>query len=370
LRLIKERFVPVAFGITENKYQRGNGKFYPGDDDVWRQGGFLDPGAQLITMCSGANTIPGKSGWYFFTANGTPIKGTVGGPDTEALKKVLDLFAKLPEAERTPEAIRKNKPDLTRLRYRQGEELPSEGIALRVYTGRILVRDGKAEGGLRPARYSNYAAVTGLSGDHAWEWDTATHKRFVEKWKGHPRLEEVRKGYAPDLDDRDNLWITEAEWRGLVPSDPKSGDNSALAPSLSQRICHAFVVPDGSFWKAGQIKSADFAATVDEISATMITLRVGGSYHLAGDFPETSLGHCDYQGRLSGVLTYDRVRKAFTRFDLAAVGDWKGMRHGGDLTGAVIGFAFELADGSRGGDGTVPARLTVVGRDRYFGVDK
>ena len=72
-----------------------------------------------------------------------------------------------------------------------------------------------------------------------------------------------------------------------------------------------------------------------------------------------------YEARLRGVLNYDPVKKAFTRFDMIALGDMYGAtsvdnwlyRPGRN----PVGFAFELVSGAA--PATVcPARLSVADR--------
>src|SRR5947209_3459675 len=41
---------------------------------------------------------------------------------------------------------------------------------------------------------------------------------------------------------RDHLWLTEAEWKSLIPADPKPGDRSPLPPKIAERILRFHLV--------------------------------------------------------------------------------------------------------------------------------
>jgi hypothetical protein len=87
---------------------------------------------------------------------------------------------------------------------------------------------------------------------------------------------------------------------------------------------------------------------VAEVSADHVSMRLDGAAVMADDADLTK-AETVLDARLVGHLEYDRRAQAFTRFDVAAVAPYRGLR--GDCQGqtkgtkiqTTLGFAFELA---------------------------
>jgi hypothetical protein len=141
---------------------------------------------------------------------------------------------------------------------------------------------------------------------------------------------------------RDQIWLSEADWKSLVPADPKKGVRFALPASVAGRmIAHLtdWSEANGARWESAHVRSQDLSLAVADVSASTIRLRLEGSVRLAHDAPKQAvrydkalrpLHHEDpkafarFDGQLLGYLTYDRNQQAFTRFDVVALGEYVG----------------------------------------------
>jgi hypothetical protein len=122
------------------------------------------------------------------------------------------------------------------------------------------------------------------------------------------------------------------------------------------------------------VRSGDLTLTVEETTRTL-KMRVEGSALLASDADPARAAR-GYDARLTGVVEYDAKKKAITRFDMVALGDyWGGDYEGGRFKRpgrTPLGIAFELARGDSAVD-QVPPRVHMDRKqeyDRYFAADK
>jgi len=96
---------------------------------------------------------------------------------------------------------------------------------------------------------------------------------------------------------------------------------------------------NGAHWRPEHVRSHDLTLTVEEVSATIMRLRLEGSVRLAHDAPKEAiryhpalrpLHHDDPRAfaycnaRMLGFLSYNLDRKVFTRFDVVALGEYVG----------------------------------------------
>jgi hypothetical protein len=351
LRLIKDKFVPAI--VTPNH----RGLCLPSDADVFKNH-FKAPGNHPSAIKGGA-ALPGRGSLFPFTASGEPLKIDGGvKPINQQLQAVLEAFARLPEQDRAP-ADAKPKPDLSQLKPRV--EPPAGGLTLRRYS-RYLMRDGDD---YRPAK------------------SVGTTFPIYEWMPGYAAAEKKSKAAAaPEPPQTDNLWVTEAEWRGLVPVDPKAGDTFAVPETLMQRLYlygfHIYASSESvSTWTMNAPKPAEFLkraelnAVVEQVTSAAVVVRLQGSFRL--DRPTPLLGGKDcprsYEGQLAGVISYDRAKKALTRLDVVALGNYQGFWIGDSgstaTDGALIAFAFELAGGNAALVDTAPA-AAINDRARYL----
>lgn len=141
---------------------------------------------------------------------------------------------------------------------------------------------------------------------------------------------------------RDQIWLSETEWNSLVPTAPMKGKRMALPASIAGRMMARLTdwsEANGARWEAAHVRSQELALTVEDVSATVLRLRLEGSVRLAHDAPKEAvryhpklrpLHHDDpkafssFDGQLLGYLSYDVNKKAFTRFDVVALGEYVG----------------------------------------------
>jgi hypothetical protein len=166
--------------------------------------------------------------------------------------------------------------------------------------------------------------------------------------------------------NRDFLWLTEAEWKSLVPEAPKEGDTFPLPVSVRDRLLRFHLVDAAKGlvgpWERDQIRKGELSLTVTEVSPEKIGLRLEGAALLA-DKSDPAAAATVLDARLLGRLDYDRKARRLTRFDLVAVGSYRGMRVECEgVTGAkqvqtTLAFAFELVPADSW-DRSVPPRGT------------
>jgi len=175
-----------------------------------------------------------------------------------------------------------------------------------------------------------------------------------------------------------NVWLTEAEWKSLVPADPKKGSTFPVPDAVQKRLFRYHLV-NGTFglpgvWKLEHIRNGELTLTVEEVSP-MLRMRLQGAALLTTDaVPEKA--QRGYDVRLDGRLTYDPQKKALTRFDVVAIGDyWGGDYEGGRFKRpgrTPLGISFELVRGDNAIDRVPP--LVHMDREQqyraYFAAEK
>jgi hypothetical protein len=271
-----------------------------------------------------------RQGIYCFTADGKLLAYKNAGqlPDVmrDTLRQGLREWNKLPAERRKPGAIKVDSLDKTDPRYTRTP--PAGGLIVNVYT-RILDReDGK---------YCKGTCKT-LGGDRA---------------------------------ARDHLWLTESEWKSLVPADPKKGDKAALPAKIAERILR-FHLTDNTrgeppMWRQEDIRKHDLSLIVDEVTDSRIVLRFEGSALLASN-ADVAKADRGFDVRILGHVGFDRTKKAIDRFDAVAVGEHWGegtFTRGARPGRQPLGIAFELASGKSAADLVPPQAGREI--DNYFG---
>jgi hypothetical protein len=309
IRMARDDFVPV---VGDDWYQRRRddpeGKFFRMVTDQAGRGSHDADGGST------------RQAIYCLTAGGKLLYWKNAGqlPDEmrKALRWGLEAWHKLPESERKPGAVTvesvKEDPRFARTP-------PPGGLIVNVFT-RGLQRDAKGE--LHPAE----SKVNGVNREP----------------------------------QRDHLWLTESEWKALIPSHPKQGDTVAV-PAAVQRRIFQFHLVDSTLgepvtWTREQIRSGRLTLTVTEVTAAQVELRLEGSALLATD-KDVKKAERGYDVRLLGRLRYDVAKKRLDRFDVVALGDCWGKNpiYGQGPTGrSPLGVAFELAHGDTPADRVPP----------------
>lgn len=175
-----------------------------------------------------------------------------------------------------------------------------------------------------------------------------------------------------------NVWLTEAEWKSLIPAAPSKGSTFAVPDAIQKRIFRYHLV-NGTFglpgaWSLEQIRAGTVTLTVDEAMPT-VRMRLQGAALLTTD-PDPAKAQRGFDARLTGVLIFDPQAKAIQRFDMVAVGDyWGGDYEGGRFQRpgrTPLGISFAMVRGDNAIDRVPP----LVHMDRepqyraYFAAEK
>jgi hypothetical protein len=290
--VVKENFVPVALNLqVEADRQDAHGEFFRQINKA------PFPETNRVPYFTGAS---GRS--HGMTASGKFLcKHTPGSicrdcDPTSALKG----WNELPESQRKPGAIQVGQAG------KMDPKIPGPpegGLILQVYESRLL---GDLKGELRRREKHE-----------TFSWGT----------------------YEPG---RDQIWFSEIEWKELLPPDRKKGTRHPLPTSVAGRMIARLTdwsEANGAHWQPEHVRSHDLTLTVEDVSSTAIRLRLEGSVRLAHNTPKEAvryhsalrpLHHADpkafarYDGQMLGYLSYDLDKKAFTRFDVVALGEYVG----------------------------------------------
>jgi hypothetical protein len=280
----------------------------------------------------GALKCPEGNYMHVVTADGRVLHAGhlngVSGDVFGTLGKALARWRALPASVRQPGAVEVPAP-----KSPPRQELiqpPKGGLILRVYQ-RNMKRDAGGEVALITREDVKDRK---LFPDEAWRWGDGV---MIEPMG-------------------DVMWLTEVEWRALVPARPRKWDRLDVPAAIKMRLFRYHLI-NGTYglpeaWWPGEVLRGELTLQVEEVSP-VVRLRLRGSALMAadGDLAKARRG---YDTRLTGLLEYDPRKRAFSRFDVVSVGDWwGGETHYGRFVrpGRVpLGIAFELAQGDRVGD--------------------
>lgn len=337
-KLIREKFVPVAIIGSEQARKDAVGQFC------------RDAGLRL-DLFEGVRCC--------VTAGGKVLAETHLDID---LKKTLAQFQALPEAERAPGAVKV--PDLGAVNAAYLAPVPpAGGLILKIHS-RVLMHDGEK------LRY-----VTGKD----LRYD-AVGKKSLE-----PSFSEGRS--AAYQAQPDHMWLTEAEWKGLMPAKAKKGDPVPLSAAVANRILQWHSNPLRFYGRytsdtldRGEIRASELKLTVDAVSPEKVRLRLDGFAKFGKAPPPAvregkvaSFDQWGYEPQVLGFLEYDPRTRVFTQFDIVAIGDHFGRLGLG--VGAPsriglqpLGFAFTLSSGEEPADRVPPGRGVDLGS--YYGRGK
>jgi hypothetical protein len=178
----------------------------------------------------------------------------------------------------------------------------------------------------------------------------------------------------------DHFWLTEAEWKSLLPANPRVGDKVPVPAPIVDRMVRFHITLEIQGCTLGHstldLRSRQMTLTVEEVSSAGVRLRLDGSVLLAspaskGGEVNKNIGY-GFDGKYLGYLNYNANRKAFDRFDIVAFGaSWTdgkcfhGCRPGQHWTG----IAFELPRGDVESPILPPACLS-RNEGSYFGKQK
>jgi hypothetical protein len=331
---------------------------------------YLEDAEGRFARDSGVYLTGSSGGVAFITASGKRLgKKHLHGVKAVGIQEALDDWKKLPENERRPGALEVG--ERGPIDRKHATMPPPQGCLILKIHARYLARDAKSE--LR---------TTTLLKDFPGIEKPATT---------YPGSFEYNSEANPDF-----MWLTEAEWRSLIPANVRQGDKLPLPDAIVVRLCRFHLLPDsfngrtGDTWsavgpaKTHGIRAREATLTVVEASPTGARLTLDGFVKLGNAFdPDAGpvksqkdhLKALGFEARLRGHLNYDAAKKAFTRFDLVALGDLYGNCTEGSWYYRPgrnpVGFAFELSDGATPVDRLPPrGNMTRADLERYLGLAK
>lgn len=308
--MASEDFIPVS---ADDWYQRrrqdAEGEFFR---QVAKQAG-KDGGGQP----SGGST---RQGIYCFTADGQLLayKNAGQAPDVmrDVLRQALARWRKLPEDQRKPGGVKIEDPKNVDANYTRTP--PPGGLIVNVHA-RILDKNEQKE------------------------WCRGTCKAA-----------------GGELASRDHMWLTESEWKSLVPAEPEAGRKFPLPPAIAQRLARFHLIDntrgEPPMWQPNEVRAAELTLTVTEVTEKSLVMKLEGAVLLAtkADAAQAERG---FDARLLGAIGYDRAKQAIDRFDVVAVGDYwgNGANTRDPRPGRMpLGVAFELAVGKQPADQIPP----------------
>jgi hypothetical protein len=325
VRLIRDYFVAVSVSNFDQNRQDAVGQFV-------RRSGMQFPGAGGSRWCVSAG-------------------GKVLGHDP---LQALRLFQTLPEAERAPGAVRVEDQEEIDSK-RTAPSPPPAGLILKVYY-RAFMRDGTD--GLR------YVTARDL-------WHDATGAK-TEALPGLPLDRAVTPQAQPD-----HMWLSEAEWKSLMPAAPRRGESFPVPAAIAGRFFRWHLNPLQVYGESTPlarpaIRAGELKLTVTTVRPNLVRLWLDGFARLGkeatAEVRDGSKACVDqrwgYEPRVLGVLEYDPHTRKFTRFDILALGDHFGRLGICDSAARPgcqpLGISFELVAGDRPADCVPPGRTPLA----------
>lgn len=332
-RLIREYFVAVSVSNLDQARQDAIGQF------------LRDAGIEL----------PGAGGsQYCVTADGKVLMANTRSALNFSVKKALAAWNALPAAARAPGAVQVGAMDAPDAK--KAPPVPPEGgIILKVYS-RAFMRDSRG----------NLRYVTGRD-----LFDAGKRESY------EAAIERQYPGYsAVSQAQPDHLWLTQAEWKSLLPTAPRLGDSIPMPRAIADRFLRWHLNPlqlygETSPLPADAVRAGELKLTTEAVSETSVRLRLDGFARLGKEPPaEVAAGKAacfdrwGYEPRVLGYVEYDPRQGVITRFDIVALGD-----HFGRLGIAAspsriglqpIGISFELVRGDTPAERVPPGRAVMT----------
>jgi hypothetical protein len=337
-RLIKENFVAVSVSNFDQERNDSVGQFF-------RDAGMQLPGA-------------GGSQWCVTASGKVLLSNNHNGLGFD-VKMALEKWYSLPAAERAAGTIEIG--EFVQFGDRDGTNAPRAlptpppgGLIVKVYY-RAFMRDGEK---LR------YVAAQDL-------WHDEIGKKSEEEFdRQYPGLITTPQAQP------DHMWLTAAEWKSLLPTAPRRGDEFPAPANITDRLIRWHLNPLSVYGETNAldpktVTAGELTFSVESVSPTSVRLRALGFARLGTD-PRADVadGKCasidqwGYEPRLFGYIEYNPQAKVITRFDLVAFGDHFGRL--GICESAArpglqpLGIAFELVTGETPADRIPPGRTPSV----------
>jgi hypothetical protein len=285
-------------------------------------------------------TVPGTTLWTITSVGATVPAAQASNKEglANALRQVLELYAKLSESERRPaKPIEDTNTPMP--------APPPGGLVLNI-NDIALLRPGPVPSALARTPY-----------------DAKAPHEATDQYRSAAGI------YAVPGPQRQSLWLTEAECKSLMPQNPQKGSTFAVPALLTKRIC-LFGLRSATcwhvehFWDPDSVRVGDLKLTVEEVAASSVRMGMHGSVllvkksrlHTQSNEKPPIVPPPDledrYDAQVEGVVVYDTAQKKLTRWDMVVLGEhtgafWPAINHSKPsknftLEPVVIGFSFEL----------------------------
>jgi hypothetical protein len=311
-----EHFVPVAL----DTYFRGNSQ----EVEFCKKVGA--GGNHLVAVTAGGKILGAHSKQHLFMRE-------------KELRPILAEFSALPREERQVDI---GDPKLATPSNRPVPDPPVGGLVVRGYCTYLKFSQDKY-----PVRAKNFY-----------------YKQNPDRW--------------PAETQSDMLWLTEQEWKSLLPADIEIGKAVDVAEEVQRR----FFSTIGIDYMEGSVnalvpRKTKMSITVSGIEGTIVSLQLVGHGEMGKAFSETEKADPKSRGcrlEVVGKLSYDTDEEAFTQFNLVGIGKAWGNKM--EYTRREIGIedypwmygvACELVSGNSAMDCIPPYNLLHYGgRIPYF----
>ncbi|MFT5468289.1 MAG: hypothetical protein ACI8UO_003398 [Verrucomicrobiales bacterium] len=283
------------------------------------------------------------------TASGKVLSKT-GGAGID-LEKTLEEWRALPKAERAPGAVKIADRGAADPQYVELSP-PQGGLIIKVYT-RALMSDGEGK-----HRY--------VTGKDLWLDEDGKETLEADYQDGRTAAHQAQPHH---------MWLSEPEWKSLMPANPMEGDEAPLPSAIADRIFRWHLNPLRFYGRYGpdaldskDVQAGQMTLTTESVSPDVVRLRLEGAARL-GQIPPAdvvegktaSLDRWGYEPRVLGFLEYNPRTRVITRFDIVALGEHfgrlgLGRRAPSRIGLQPLGIAFQLINGDQPADRVPPGR--------------
>ncbi len=122
----------------------------------------------------------------------------------------------------------------------------------------------------------------------------------------------------------DMLWLTEAEWKSLIPTNPEPGNEIEVAREIQKRFFSTIGIDymEGSV-NSLPVRDSSMTLTVTKVDANRVEMKLVGEGKMGKEQApnartEPRSRGCDL--RIKGRVRYERRENRITRFDIAGTG--------------------------------------------------
>jgi hypothetical protein len=185
-----------------------------------------------------------------------------------------------------------------------------------------------------------------------------------------PYKTEVSRSWEPG---RDFVWLTEEEWRSLVPTDLKAGQRHEIPAAIQMRLVRRYLIDlvrvggNGGPRRSEEILKRKMTLMVERADAATVRMWLAGSARVATN--DVGSGAKDGNPKIddydvTGRITYDMAKKAITQFDLVA---FSPTGHHDEIRRKTLpfGVAFERLEGKTPAERSPPSSWG----ENYFAAD-